>query len=841
MEFNEDVEGSVPKFGAIFMSNSATKKECLKRKIFGLPLAMANFVKQVKSGMILFLFEYEKRELYGVFQATSDGIMNLKPQAFTSSGNFPAQVRIAPIWSCRPLSEVVFREAIKDNYYSPKKFRFGLSEQQVRALLHLFYLRRLNDRIPDIHRTRKRKINDDGMLPSHDASESDNWPPWHAASADCGGDASESEVLNKWPFWHVTSADCSGDTLGTINSAPDSAFFSDSRFSTEHVNNSLIGSVGADRESLMNKDRFKSVHNIGDGIEPDFLSSRFSTEHIGKSGGDREPLMIEDRFRSVHNFGEGIEPYIVKSRFSTEHIGKSSIGLVGADREPLMIEDRFKSAHNFGDGIEPGFLNSRFSTEHIGKSGADREPLMFEDRFRSIRNFGDGIEPNFVKSRFSTEHIGKSSIGLIGADREPLMMEDRAKSVLNIGDRIERDHLPVYPSYITLSEDVVADDYTFSKDDGVANACDVESCIKPNFSSGLVSIDTLHRTVPYDPEFPDINYQCPSQIMNSAQNLYSHQVHDEHFLPLSTSKCVPHDAALGSLYSEAPVVKASVFSRLSVAPRTYKKEDKGIHDEDGRLASIDEIMDSLHHAHNRWVKGKPPVGPKSRYVYVRCKEDSEFSNQSQSEPPLVAKEMTTDVDCFLEEDSDIVWKETRVVDFKRRSKKNKVLDDMASKVSAETTRTCKISVNAEGEDLAGKAGKTRKLIRPDFSKKLSHDSTQNSPSALNEATDILGKCEGGEKIDERNSQDHKEVTEVGSGSNECEQKSSLQLGSENRVNVSKQDLVSCPASGSGAQEQPPYTSGATDVPKNLEEKETAGINHQVSNGDTLEQRCSLQS
>ena len=92
MEFNEDVEGSVPKFGAIFMSNSATKKECLKRKIFGLPLAMANFVKQVKSGMILFLFEYEKRELYGVFQATSDGIMNLKPQAFTSSGNFPAQV-----------------------------------------------------------------------------------------------------------------------------------------------------------------------------------------------------------------------------------------------------------------------------------------------------------------------------------------------------------------------------------------------------------------------------------------------------------------------------------------------------------------------------------------------------------------------------------------------------------------------------------------------------------------------------------------------------------------------------------------------------------------------------
>lgn len=102
MEFDEDdncVGGLVPKFGAIFMSNSATKKECLKHKIFGLPLAMTNFVKQVKCGMILFLFEFEKKELYGVFQAISDGTMNLKPRAFTSSGKqFPAQVWVLGIY-----------------------------------------------------------------------------------------------------------------------------------------------------------------------------------------------------------------------------------------------------------------------------------------------------------------------------------------------------------------------------------------------------------------------------------------------------------------------------------------------------------------------------------------------------------------------------------------------------------------------------------------------------------------------------------------------------------------------------------------------------------------------
>lgn len=71
-------------------------------------------------------------------------------------------------------------------------------------------------------------------------------------------------------------------------------------------------------------------------------------------------------------------------------------------------------------------------------------------------------------------------------------------------------------------------------------------------------------------------------MLASAQDLSSHQIHDENFLPLSTSDGVPHDAALGSLYSEAPVVRASVL-----APRKYKKVGNGIYDEDDRIASID--------------------------------------------------------------------------------------------------------------------------------------------------------------------------------------------------------------------------------------------------------------
>lgn len=152
MEFEEEengFHGEVPEFGAIFMSSIATKRECFKKKIMGLPLSKANFVKQVKCGMVLFLFEFERRELFGVYRASSDGAVNIAPHAFSSSGDcYPAQVRFTPIWDCSPLSEPEFRGAIRDNYYSAKKFNFGLSQDQVRSLLMLFRTRKLRNKLP---------------------------------------------------------------------------------------------------------------------------------------------------------------------------------------------------------------------------------------------------------------------------------------------------------------------------------------------------------------------------------------------------------------------------------------------------------------------------------------------------------------------------------------------------------------------------------------------------------------------------------------------------------------------------------------------------------------------
>ncbi|XP_031505171.1 uncharacterized protein LOC116267534 isoform X2 [Nymphaea colorata] len=79
--------------GAIFMCNRETKKECLARGLFGLPPSQAQFVQKIKSGMILFLFEYEERKLFGVFEASSDGGIGIVPEAFSSSGkSFSSQV-----------------------------------------------------------------------------------------------------------------------------------------------------------------------------------------------------------------------------------------------------------------------------------------------------------------------------------------------------------------------------------------------------------------------------------------------------------------------------------------------------------------------------------------------------------------------------------------------------------------------------------------------------------------------------------------------------------------------------------------------------------------------------
>ncbi|AES90085.2 DCD (development and cell death) domain protein [Medicago truncatula] len=146
---NNNARGKDPVFGAIFIANSESRRECFKKGLFGLPSSYIPFVEKIKPDMALFLFDYEKKLLHGVFKATSKGGSNIDPKAFTSLGiQYPAQVKFTEIWKCKPLPEKIFRDAIRENYFAANKFNFGLSGDQVNKLLHLFDMNKLEPEVP---------------------------------------------------------------------------------------------------------------------------------------------------------------------------------------------------------------------------------------------------------------------------------------------------------------------------------------------------------------------------------------------------------------------------------------------------------------------------------------------------------------------------------------------------------------------------------------------------------------------------------------------------------------------------------------------------------------------
>ncbi|KAH7446386.1 hypothetical protein KP509_01G053300 [Ceratopteris richardii] len=116
-------------YGVIFMCNRRTWKECLGQCLFGLPSGKKTLVEKVVPGMKLFLFEYERRQLWGVFKAASHGTMDIIPNAY-SGGSFPCQVRVDVPEYYVALNEDEFYDVLKDNYFSDNKFHFDLDREQ---------------------------------------------------------------------------------------------------------------------------------------------------------------------------------------------------------------------------------------------------------------------------------------------------------------------------------------------------------------------------------------------------------------------------------------------------------------------------------------------------------------------------------------------------------------------------------------------------------------------------------------------------------------------------------------------------------------------------------------
>ncbi|XP_058207340.1 uncharacterized protein LOC131320613 isoform X1 [Rhododendron vialii] len=128
----------------IFGCKHNTIAECYSQLLFGLPGSHFAYVKNIRPGMPLFLFNYSDRKLHGIFEAVSAGQMNIDPYAWTGDGAtstpYPAQARVRIEKQCQPLKEDQYSPIIADNYYEPRLFWQELDRNQTKNLITLFSL-----------------------------------------------------------------------------------------------------------------------------------------------------------------------------------------------------------------------------------------------------------------------------------------------------------------------------------------------------------------------------------------------------------------------------------------------------------------------------------------------------------------------------------------------------------------------------------------------------------------------------------------------------------------------------------------------------------------------------
>ena len=67
------------------MCNVRIRTNCFRYKVFGMPFSKKKLLDNVKPGTNFFLFEYEARKLWGIYEAASFPGFDLESEAFKGS------------------------------------------------------------------------------------------------------------------------------------------------------------------------------------------------------------------------------------------------------------------------------------------------------------------------------------------------------------------------------------------------------------------------------------------------------------------------------------------------------------------------------------------------------------------------------------------------------------------------------------------------------------------------------------------------------------------------------------------------------------------------------------
>lgn len=217
----------------------------------------------------------------------------------------------------------------------------------------------------------------------------------------------------------------------------------------------------------------------------------------------------------------------------------------------------------------------------------------------------------------------------------------------------------------------------------------------------------------YHHEEDSLNYD--KDFKSSKENIISYEEHLRH------SKAPSKDSKSN---------RRSVFTRLTSGPVAQVQEEENsnyvCYDESYMDSSVNEVMDLLHQGLNNRVRvGKKPKKCKPFHTGCNYEESGLDERQAFVDSNIeVDQSMTTrymkDIYGAIDENDNEVLKETRSVDFKRRSETKKKLIETSTKTNPSIEGMIS-RVNAEVDSLAHKSCKRRKLVRPIFTKNDSVD------------------------------------------------------------------------------------------------------------------------